>query len=591
MQPFSIGRVTVTRPNVWGCSVGFFHKGLRNLVFAFASAAALMAQTPGQFETRGATPVVGAPISGAVADFNHDGKPDIAVATFFGRVAVLIGRGDGTFQPAVYYQVGAAYSVAAADFNHDGKIDLAVANRLDPSDISIMLGNGNGTFQPPTPFPTTADPTYVIVGDFNNDGKLDLAVCDSPYLSVLLGNGDGTFQAPLDTPLVSFCSQAPRSVAAGDFNHDGKLDVAVADGAGVDVLLGNGDGTFQPVVQYPAGAPNSVAAGYLSGDQKLDLVATSVFGDVYVLMGNGDGTFQTAVPYAVTESGTVNIADLNGDGNQDVVVATGSQPTFANVFLGNGDGTLQPPVSYLAGREAGIAVADVNGDGKLDLLAIDTSGSAVGVLLNTGVASFSPTTPLTFARQVLGTKSSPQGVTLTNTGTTALSINSMYVSGPFHLASGTTCAASVAAGENCTIAVSFKPTAEGASAGLVTILDSASSKPQVIELSGLGTVIKVSPTQLTFPAQKVGSKSAPQTVTITNTGSTAVGVTGVNVAGRNLSDYAQTNTCGTSIAAGASCKVTVTFTPGAKGTRTATAEINDNGGGSPQGVLLSGTGD
>jgi hypothetical protein len=343
-------------------------------------------------------------------------------------------------------------------------------------------------------------------------------------------------------------------------------------------------------VQYLTGATISVAAGYLSGDHKLDLVATAVSGDVYVLLGNGDGTFQTAVPYPVAESSSVNIADFNGDGNQDVVVATGSHPTTANVFLGNGDGTLQPPVGYPAGDESEIVVADVNGDHKPDLLEIDFLGNAVGVLLNTGVASFSPVTPLTFARQGLGTKSPPQSVILTNTGASALSINSMYVSGPFHSASGTTCGASVAPGGNCTIAVSFKPTAEGSGSGLVTILDSASSKPQVIELNGVGTVISVSPAQLTFPPQKVGTPSASQTAIITNTSATAVSVNSVNIAGRNSSDYSQTNTCGSEIGPGASCKVTVTFTPKAPGTRTATAEINDDGGGSPQGVLLTGTG-
>jgi hypothetical protein len=563
---------------------------LRRLIPPAVCVVALAAQALAQFETRGASPVVGAPLSGAVADFNHDGKPDIAVAVFTGQVAVLLGRGDGTFEPAVYYQVGSANAVAAADFNHDGNVDLAVANRLDPNNISVMLGNGDGTFQSPVPYPTTADPTYVVVGDFNNDGIPDLAVCDSPYVSVLLGNGDGTFQAPKDSPLISFCSQASGSVAVGDFNRDGKLDVAVADGNGVDILLGNGDGTFQPAVQYAAGFPISVAVGYLTSDRRLDVVATSVFGDVYVLLGNGDGTFQAGVPYPVAESGTVHIADFNGDGNQDVVVATGSHPTTANVFLGNGDGTLQPAVGYPAGKESGIAVADVNGGHKPDLLVIDLIGNAVGVLLNTGVVSFSPTTPLTFARQVLGTKSPPQSVTLTNTGTSALSINSMYVSGPFHLASGTTCGASVAPGGNCTIAVSFKPAAEGANGGLVTILDSASSKPQVIELNGVGTVISVSPAQLTFPPQKVGTQSAPQTVIVANTGATAVSVNSVNIAGRNLLDYSETNTCGDQIGPGARCKISVTFAPNAQGTRTAVADINDNGGGSPQGVLLSGTG-
>jgi FG-GAP-like repeat/Abnormal spindle-like microcephaly-assoc'd, ASPM-SPD-2-Hydin/FG-GAP repeat len=447
-----------------------------------------------QFETRGSSPVLYSPISVAVADLNHDGKLDAVVAVqYTGQAAVLLGLKNGTFQPATYYnidsQVQSVASVALADFNHDGNIDIAVADRLGQN-ISVLLGNGDGTFQAPMPFPTTAQPTYVAVGDFNNDGNPDLVVCDAPYGSVLLGNGNGTFQAPLDNN-ISFCSQAPGSVAVGDFNHDHKLDVVFA-GNGASVLLGNGDGTFQPVVDYPAGvAPGSVAVADFNRDGKLDLAVADIYGsEVWILFGNGDGTFQPGVPHPSDFPAAIHAADLNGDGKADLVLLTAGAvfPTnLVTVMLGNGDGTFQPAVSYPYGREANfVAVGDMNADHMPDLVVADLLGNAVGVLLNTGVVSFSPTTPLNFPKQPVGTTSNPKTVILTNTGTTALSITSMSTSGPFQLASGTTCGTSVAPGANCAISVTFHPVVKGLKHGLVSIYDSASIKPQAIELSGTG---------------------------------------------------------------------------------------------------------
>jgi hypothetical protein len=358
-------------------------------------------------------------------------------------------------------------------------------------------------------------------------------------------------------------------------------------------LLGNGDGTFQTGASYTIGAaPQSIAVADFRGDGNQDLAIADGFNEVSILLGNGDGTFQPAIGYQGA-SGMVQVADLNGDGHLDLAVANYSvPPSSVSVFLGNGDGTFQPPVSYLGFRDAfSIAIGDFNGDHKPDVAVADFLGGNVGVLLNTGVVSFSPTTPLSFPHQLIGTTSAPQNVTLTNTGSTTLSISSKSISGPFQLSSGTTCGTSVAPGGNCTLSVVFQPTVIGSKGGLVSISDSASSKKQVIELNGSGTVISIAPTQLTFPPQKVGTQSAPKTATVTNTGSTAVSVTGVNIGGRNLFDYSETNTCGNQIGPGANCTISVTFKPRATGTRTGTADINDNGGGSPQGVQLTGTGD
>lgn len=547
----------------------------------------LSAYSSGQFETRSTTSVPLAPLGFAVADFNHDGKPDVATATEIGQVGILLGRGDGTFRAPIYYKMNSAYDIAAGDFNGDGNVDLAVADRLG-QDISIMLGNGDGTFQSPVPFPVNSQPSYLSLGDFNNDGKLDVVVGNSPYVSVLLGNGDGTLQSPKDFD-ASFCSVAPQSLAVGDFNSDGNLDLVLACDEAT-VLIGNGDGTFQPGVGYPAGIPIAVAVGDLNHDGVPDLTVTSVFGGLNVLLGNGDGTFQTAVYYSIDESGGPQIADFNGDGNLDVAVGSGT-PTVINVLLGNGDGTLQSPTSYPAGENSEINVGDVNSDHKIDLLYTDLVGENVGVLLNTGVVSFSPTTPLDFGTQFLNVTSKALNVTLTNTGVSSLSISGTRITGPFRLGSQTTCGSSVAAGENCTLSVQFRPSAIGTANGLLTLSDSASSKAQVIEVTGVGTIVKVQPGKLNFGTLKVGTRSAPQTVTVTNVGSTALNISSITFTGSDHTEYSDTNTCGKQLGPGANCTISVTFAPLLKGTRVAMLQITDDGGASPQIVQLSGIGD
>jgi len=556
----------------------------------------LFTSASAQFETRSSSPIVYAPKSVAVGDFNHDGKLDVATTAYtYGQVAVLLGRGDGTFQSAVYYDLmdSEPYWIAAADFNGDGNLDLAVASQLG-NNISILLGNGDGTFQPPVQYPTTYFYlTYVAVGDFNNDGKLDLIIEDAPSVSVMLGNGDGTFQPPRDNIMFS----PEGNLGLGDFNHDGNLDVAVPEppgSSGLGILLGNGDGTFREGAQYAVGSGSWVAVGDFNGDHKLDLATFALGPDpIQIFLGNGDGTFQFGASYTASFPVSITTADLNGDGKLDLLFLTTIYPSAScqlTVMLGNGDGTFQPPVSYGSFDDFSpdLAVGDFNRDRQPDVVVADWQGNAVDVLLNTGVVSFSPTTPLSFIPQLLGTSSAPQSVTLRNTGTTALSISSISTKPPFHLS--TTCQSSVPPGGDCTLSVTFEPSVIGFKSGVVSLNDSASSKPQAIELNGIGTVISYSPTKLSFGSLKVGTKSAPQVVTVTNTGSTTVTVTKIKIADVIPPDYFQTNNCGSQIAPGASCTINVTFKPTRTGPRTATLEIFDSGGASPQQISLTGTG-
>lgn len=394
----------------------------------------------------------------AVADVNGDGLPDLAIANVYSStVGILLGNSDGTFRAAVTYGSGGsgAEAVALVDINGDNKPDLLVANI---SGVGVLLGNGNGTFQAAVSYASGGTlSNSLAVADVNGDGKPDLVVGNfNESVSILLGNGDGTFQLG-----AIYSSQAEFSVAVADVNSDGKPDLLVANlYNNVAVLLSNGDGTFQPAVVYNPGGfdASSVIARDVNGDGKPDLLVTNWFannqnsqadGVVGVLLGNGDGTFQPAVTYdsGGLQPSSIAVADVNGDGKPDLVVGNCSfsggsvNCTTGNgavdVLLGNGDGTFQPAATYSSGGSAptSVAIADVNGDGQPDLLVAnlcanscpDASGS-VGVLFNNIADTTPPVITLFATAKVLR---SPKGKivqikasgTITDTGS-GVNVNS-----------------------------------------------------------------------------------------------------------------------------------------------------------------------
>ncbi len=540
----------------------------------------------------------GAAISITAGDFNRDGKLDLAVANQncnptcqAGPVSILLGNGDGTFGAHVDYVTGnGPTSVITGDFSRDGILDLALAD-FNSNTVSLLLGNGDGTFRPHVDYATGQGPLAVTTGDFNGDGKPDLAVAvDSTFgvAAVLLGNGDGTFQAPVSYSVGTL----PRAIVAGDFNSDGKLDLAISNKNDntISILLGNGDGTFHSQVTYPTGnGPFSMVAADFNGDGKLDLATANQFGgSVSVLLGNGDGTFKAPVNYTAGSVPLgVTTGDFNGDGKLDLAVASG-QSGSVSILEGNGDGTFQSHIDYSAGPGTypySVVRGDFTGVGGSDVAVATEAG--VSVVLNSPVIAIFPS-KLVFGSQAVGTTSAAQSLTLANPSSERLRVASIIASGDF--AASNTCGSSLAIGATCTVAVTFTPTAAGTRKGTLIFTDGAASSPQGLSLTGAGLFsgpgASLSSSSLGFPSEPVGTTSPAQTVTLSNPGNSSLNITSISTSG----DFAQTNNCGGSVAVGASCTLSVTFTPTSSGTRTGVLSVADNAAGSPQTVSLSGTG-
>jgi hypothetical protein len=353
-----------------------------------------------------------------VEDFDSDGNLDIVFAEghpdalftepYTDTVSVLFGNGDGTFAGAPAHNVpGYPTSMVSADFNGDGKPDLAIAGGQG-GPVSILLGSGGGGFQASAPL-TGAESTYsgIAAADLRGDGKIDLIVNNV----VFLGNGNGTFQAG---QTVAGSSNDTSSVAIGDFSNNNHLGLAMTNYSenSVTIVPGNGDGTFGAGVTVPVGNdPSFIVTGDFNKDGNLDLAVvnsgfifmTNIPGSLSILLGNGDGTFKNAVNYTVSATiwpGSIVAGDFNNDGNTDLalVATTGNDEVNGSdvvIFMGKGDGTFKPGVLYPTefGGDT-LQVADFNGDGKLDLIVGHCCGdSDITYLLGSGNGCFNRNRP------------------------------------------------------------------------------------------------------------------------------------------------------------------------------------------------------
>jgi hypothetical protein len=569
------------------------------------------------------------PVAVATGNFNADANLDLAVvnSTSPGSVSVLLGKGDGTFPAPVNYATGnAPVAVAVGDFNRDGIPDLAVVNKSDNT-ISILLGNGDGSFAAAPATPTLAAVaggappagaykvalTYITprgesalsaAGSITTAAGNDMAIqVSSPVAS---GNASGwnvyfttaggsTFYKQNTAPIAigtnstqnsaintggaspaapPATGSSPVALAVADFNGDGKPDLAVVNNTSpgtVSILLGNGDGTFEPQVQYATGnTPVALAVADFNGDGKLDLAVLNNVnpppGSISVLLGNGDGTFQPHVDFAVGQTPVAIAAgDFNGDGNQDLAVVDQGD-TAVSIMLGNGDGTFQPRVR-----------AD-----WLDTLPNSIPLGDKGILAR-----------LTLKGNCIWSESDPQ----------------VYLDGD------TFGVAQTDASGRPTLGLSL-PSGDGRQGGEFQMWFWLTPAP----------LLEISPATLNFGTQAVGTTSPAQSVTLRNSGNTPVTISNIHI----TTDFTESNTCIPSfrpiiqpvagsvagrvglvgvrsflpvifapagvLQPGASCTISVTFTPPTAGALTGTLTINDNAVSDPGSVAgphlvsLSGTG-
>jgi hypothetical protein len=464
-------------------------------------------------------PVGTGPTAVAVADLNGDGTPDLAVANSgSGNVSILLGNGDGTFQAGVNFDAGMPNpdALATGDFNQDGKLDLAV---FEPGVLSVLLGQGDGSFQATKTLALTSTTARMAAADFNLDKKLDIAVSNfdpiNESIDILLGKGDGTFQSAKQTSVGSRDPLGNGSFGASDINSDGKPDLVVSGYHSINILLGNGDGTFRQGTSinvpdallpnnpiYPIGtlyasfSISNLEAADLNGDGKTDLVVLAEgFGKlcqsgacigtndrseaISLFLGNGDGSFQGEQTFAtavrlVGSDGQLHgsqivgmlLGNFDGDGTIDVVDRRCDSGCTLEALLGLGDGTFAP--ALLLPDAGPLQVAqDLNGDQLSDLVVLDIStANTIDVLLNTAPAFSMTGSALTL------TVSPGQQVkdTLTFTGHNGFSADihlSCQVTGPTPLPTCSLSPTGITAGPNATTSL-LTISAQANSASLVS---------------------------------------------------------------------------------------------------------------------------
>ncbi len=452
---------------------------------------------------------------------------------------------------------------------------------LDPSGNIYVVG---ATFS--TDFPTTSgsfEPSYMggpydaFVTKYNAPAKPVVAISPSSHNFGSQAVGTASSPEAFDLTNTGGAALTISSItASGDFSQTNTCGSSVAAGAFCTISVtfkptGSGQRTGTVTVTDNASPTTQTASltGTGAGPGATLSPASLTFATQAV------GTNSSAQTVTLKNTGTavltISSITISGDFSQthtcSTTLAVGSSCSISVTFKPTASGT----------RTGVLSVSD-NAVPATQTVSLTGTGGVPAV-------SLSPTS-LTFASQAVGTSSSPQSVTLTNTGSVKLTVSGISTSGDFSQTN--TCGSSVAAGAFCTISVTFKPTKAGTRNGTLTVTDNASPATQTVSLTGIGAgpVVSLSPSSLTFPPQKVSTSSSPQTVLLTNTGNALLSISSIKASG----PFSQTNTCGSSVAAGASCSIAVTFKPIVTGPATGTLTVTDNATPATQTVSLKGTG-
>ena len=510
----ALGKGTVYAANLAACYVAVGdvnHDGKVDIIAANAVTASfevLGGNGDGTFRAPIPIALPGIPRGVIVADFNGDGWADVAVAGS-GEVYTLLNDRKGSLLPAVAYSVsGSGFELVAADVNKDGKLDLCIA-MSDTTRVAVLLGRGDGTFEGAADYDTGISSPYgIAVADLNHDGKADLVVTApaSGRIAVATGNGDGTFNSPAiyAATLSPFGgAPSPVEVALADVNGDGSLDIVFTNSGNgmLGVLLNDGSGEFYGPSEFSVGGGAvAMAVADLDRDGRPDVVTAGSYVKAIWILYNATGSaelpaakfspnglvFGNQKVNVTSRRQTFTVANTGGSTlNISSILIRG---TSANDFSehNNCGGTLPPnsncninvsfTPSALGPRSAAVEVTDdaVGSPHRVGLAG--TGGTAIGRVTPSSVA---------FGGTVINTTSAPKTVTLLNNGTYPMMITSVTTTGQFAIQTNG-CTAELDPGVSCNVDVVFVPTQLGALTGALTFVDDASNSPQTATLTGTG---------------------------------------------------------------------------------------------------------
>ncbi|MFA4906976.1 MAG: FG-GAP-like repeat-containing protein [archaeon] len=570
--------------------------------FLWSFTIATTAITPMYFRQTTTVGVGSNPTSIIIGDFNGDGYLDLAVLNHGScNVSILLNDRRGNFAHASTIGVGNyPYAIIAGDFDCDGDLDLAVGALdlgADLGTVSIFFNDGNGVFGFGSTVSVDRYVNSIVTGDWNEDGMLDLAVSnDEPLpktISILLNRGNGFFT--LSSIIKVGC--APRSIAVGDLDMNGTLDLAVTnfESKSVSILLNNGNGVFiQRSIDTVGSHPVSLVAGDFNGDGYLDLAVLNQDScNVYILLNDGSGNFAQASTIGVGKYPTsITTGDLDGDGDLDLVVTNSNYYLTdigtISILLNNGSGNFTQASAIGVGKHpTSITTGDFDGDGDLDLAVANFSSDNISIMIN---AFFFSNVQLgkssVFFGNVKVGEFKDSTVVITNIGSDTLKISNIISSNSTFSARPTT--RNLPPSKSFSDTLRFIPIVIGNTSGMLLIYSNAPSSPDTIRVSGYGygtPVLRLNASTITFANVKIG-QIKDTTMTITNIGYDTLKLSNI----MSPSEAFLSRTSVKAIPPSESFNDTLFFAPTVAGPASSIVLIFSNAATSPDTIQVSGNG-